>query len=108
MPVKFLLLICIDASIPPDEEPGAINRWVESVEGVRVDGGPLRPPSTAATVRVRGSEREVTDGPFAMTREYVAGFDILECETREQAIEIAAAHPVARFGSIEVRELHED
>jgi hypothetical protein len=106
--VKYLLLICIDPSITPDEEPGAINRWVESVEGVRVDGGPLRPPATAATVRVRSGERVVSDGPFAETTEYVAGYDVLDCETREQALDIAAAHPVARFGSIEVRQLHED
>jgi hypothetical protein len=105
--VRFLLLICIDPSVTPDEEPGEINRWVESVEGVRIDGGPLRPPATAATVRVRGGQRVVTDGPFAKTEEYVAGYDLLECDSREQAIEIAAAHPVARFGSIEVRQLHE-
>ena len=105
--MKYLLLICIDPSITPDEAPGAINRWVESVDGVRVDGGPLQPPATAATVRVRSGERVVSQGPFAETTEYVAGYDVLDCETREQALDIAAAHPVARFGSIEVRQLHE-
>jgi hypothetical protein len=106
--VKYLLLICVDPSITPDQRPGDIDRWVDAAAANRLDGGPLRPPSTAATVRVRQGERVVKDGPFATTTEYVAGFDILDCPSRDAAIELAAAHPVARFGAIEVRELHED
>jgi hypothetical protein len=106
--MQFLLLICIDPSIEPEQEPGAIARWVDSAEGVRIEGGPLHPPATAATIRVRTGQRVVSQGPFAETQEFVAGFDLLECETREQAIDIAAAHPAARFGSIEVRELIAD
>ena len=105
--MKYMLLICVDPSIEPDEEPGAIDRWLDLVEGKRLDGGPLRPPSSAATVRMR-REKIVTDGPFAETKEFVAGFDLIECDSREEAIEIAAAHPVAKFGAVEVRELHED
>jgi hypothetical protein len=47
----------------------------------------------------------VTDGPFAETKEAVGGFDILECGSLEEAVEIAAGHPVARTGTIEVRPL---
>ena len=45
----------------------------------------------------------VTDGPFAETKEVVGGFDILECSSLEEAVEIAAAHPIAQMGTIEVR-----
>jgi hypothetical protein len=47
----------------------------------------------------------VTDGPFAETKEAVGGFDLLECDSLEQAIEIAASHPLAEIGAIEVRPL---
>jgi hypothetical protein len=47
----------------------------------------------------------VTDGPFAETKEAVGGFDILECGSLEEAVEIAAGHPVSRMGTIEVRPL---
>jgi hypothetical protein len=45
----------------------------------------------------------VTDGPFAETKEVVGGFDILECGSLEEAVEIAAEHPIAQMGTIEVR-----
>jgi hypothetical protein len=103
--VKFLLLICVDPTITPDEGPDEIDHWVESVSTARRDGGPLRGPRSAATVRVRDRTRSVTDGPFAETQEFIAGFDLIDCASREEAVEIAAAHPVARFGAIEVREI---
>ncbi len=61
------------------------------------------PQEEAKVVRVRGGKPFVTDGPFAETKEIVAGFDLLECDSDEEAQAIAAAHPVARFGAIEVR-----
>jgi hypothetical protein len=54
-------------------------------------------------VRVRGGERLITDGPFAETREWIAGFDVIEAADLDEAIDIAAGHPMARFGRIEVR-----
>jgi len=45
----------------------------------------------------------VADGPFAETKEQIAGFDIIECANLDQAIDVAAKHPVARFGTIDVR-----
>ncbi|HET7030828.1 MAG TPA: YciI family protein [Candidatus Limnocylindrales bacterium] len=106
--MKFLLFICVDPELPFDEQPGEINGWVDRAGAARLDGGPLRPPRTALTVRVRDGERVATDGPFATTKEFVAGFDLIECATREDAVEIAAVHPVARFGAIEVRQLVDD
>ena len=58
-----------------------------------------------ALVRVRGGKTLVTDGPFAETKEAVGGFDLIECDSIEEAIEIAASHPNAQSGTIEVRPL---
>jgi hypothetical protein len=56
-------------------------------------------------VRVRGGKKLVTDGPFAATKEAIGEFDLLECDSLEEAVEIAASHPNAEFGTIEVRPL---
>ena len=65
----------------------------------------LQPVATATTVRVRNGKVSVTDGPFAETKEAVGGFDLIECGSLEEAVEIAAGHPVAQIGTIEVRPL---
>jgi hypothetical protein len=106
--VRYLLLICVDPSLEPDEAPGELDAWLESLGDARLMGDALRGARSASTVRVRRSQRLVTDGPFAETKELVAGFDVIECETREEAIEIAGRHPVAKFGAVEVREFWED
>jgi hypothetical protein len=56
-------------------------------------------------VRVRDGKPIVVDGPFAETKEAVGGFDLVECDNVEEAVEIAAAPPVAQLGTIEVRPL---
>lgn len=80
-------------------------RWIEEMDGrgVRLLGRELDFPETAATVRVRDGEALVTDGPFAETKEFVAGFDLLECADLDEAIEVAASSPVARFHPFEIR-----
>ena len=102
--MKYLLLVTVDPSIDPNEQENDIDAWLEMVGDRRLIGDALASPKTAATVRVRRRERLVTDGPFAETKEFVGGFDVIDVDSREQAIEIAAAHPVAKFGAIEVRE----
>ena len=62
-------------------------------------------PAAPCTVRVRGGKKLVTDGPFAETKEAVGGFDLIECGSLEEAVEIAASHPLAEAGTIEVRPL---
>jgi hypothetical protein len=64
---------------------------------------PLHPVSTATSVRVREGRRLVTDGPFAETREQLGGFYLIDAENLDQAIDIAARHPGARFGTVEIR-----
>ena len=66
-------------------------------------GERLRPAGQAKTVRVRGGKVLVTDGPFAEAKEVILGFDILECADMDEAIAVAAAHPMARAGRLEVR-----
>lgn len=71
--------------------------------GVLVGGQALEPISTATTVRVRGGERMITDGPFAETKEQLGGFYLVDCADLDEAIEWAARIPSGEFGSIEVR-----
>jgi len=70
---------------------------------VRKHGDRLRPPEDATTVRWRRGEVLVTDGPFAETREQIAGYDVIDCADLDEAIEIASKHSMARFGRIEIR-----
>ena len=83
----------------------AYNAYTQEVEraGVMLGGDGLQASSTATTVRVRDNERLITDGPFAETREQLAGFYLLECKDLDEAIEWAAKIPGAQSGTIEVR-----
>ena len=63
----------------------------------------LRPVDSARSVRVRGAEVEVTDGPFAVTKEVLAGYYVLDCADLDEALEQAARLPMARWGTVEVR-----
>jgi hypothetical protein len=108
--MRYLMLVCVDESVEPTEEEALPTAWVEEMDGrgVRQFGSRLRPVSDATTVQVRGGEVLLTDGPFAETKEQVAGFDILECKDLDEAIEVASKHPAAGFGTIEVRPLWEE
>ena len=68
---------------------------------------PLQPVDTATTLRVRNGKRTITDGPFAETREVLGGFYIIDVENFDQAIEVAARHPGAKLGTVEVRPIME-
>ena len=76
--------------------------------GVYVAGEPLHVPATGTTVRVKDGKREIQDGPYANTKEQLAGFQILELPSLDAALEWAARCPVAQFGAIEVRPLAPD
>ncbi len=75
--------------------------------GILTDGAPLQPTSTATTLRVRKGKKMVTDGPFAETKEQLAGTYILDCKDLDEAIELAAKIPDAQHGSIEIRPIME-
>ncbi len=71
--------------------------------GLLVDVQRLYSTDSATAVRVRGDDVEFTDGPFAVTKEVLAGYYVLECEDLDEALKVAAQLPPARFGTVEVR-----
>jgi hypothetical protein len=75
--------------------------------GVYVGGEALQPTHTATTVRVRGGQSVITDGPFAETKEQLGGYYLLNCKDLDEAIEMAAKIPGAAHGSIEIRPIME-
>ena len=107
--MKYLCLVYLDAehwSACSDAE--CADYVQELVDGKRLLGGePLHPTHTATTVRVRGGEVTLYDGPFAETREMLAGFYLVDARDLNEAIQLAARIPPARHGSIEVRPVRE-
>jgi len=75
--------------------------------GVLQTGERLKPAATATTVRVRDDDVLTSDGPFAETKEQLAGFYLVDCKDLDEAIEVASKIPSARHGSIEVRPVWE-
>lgn len=109
--MKYMMFVIADpaaaeehAAADPVEEP-TIEEWAADVDGrgKRVLGDRLRPASDATTVRVSRGEVLVTDGPFTESKEWIAGFDILECDDLDEAIQLASRHPQAYGGKIELR-----
>ena len=74
--------------------------------GQYLDASPLQPVSKAKSVRVRNGVPTVTDGPFAETSEILGGYYLIDVENLDEAIAIAAQHPGARVGTVEIRPLH--
>jgi hypothetical protein len=72
--------------------------------GHLIDATPLRPVETAVTIRSRGGRVVTTDGPFAETKEVLGGFLYFEVSSMDEALRLAADVPMARYGSIEVRQ----
>ena len=104
--MKYMMFVCTDTEPETDlSQVPDIETWVaeNDAAGRRLDGERLAPVSTATTVRVRGGELLVTDGPFAETKEVIVGFDIFECADLDEAIEVARRHPMAYTGRLELR-----
>ena len=105
--IRYMMLVCTDPGVDPEEftriEP--VDPWVAEMNGrgVRLYGTELEPPGSARTVRVREERTLVTDGPFAETKEQIAGFDVLDCAGLDEAVEVASRHPMARLGILELR-----
>ena len=106
--MRYILFVCVDPAAEkyvPEEDN--IEEWVAEAEqrNVRILGSRLKGLKDARTIRRRNGKVIVTDGPFAETKEWIAGFDLLECATLDDAIEVASQHPMARFGRLELRPL---
>ena len=110
--MKYLLMIYGDEhgfdAMSEDERHAVYKEYDDfandlAAKGQMVGGDELHPTSSATTVRVRDGERMVTDGPFAETKEQLGGYFLIEARDLNEAIQVAAKIPSARWGSVEVR-----
>ena len=110
--MKYLCLIYQDESValklPQAEAEKIHGEYLAFTDEIKKSGRllgnhGLQPTQTATTVRVRNGTVTTTDGPFAETKEQLGGYYIVEARDLNEAIQIAAKIPSARFGSIEVR-----
>jgi hypothetical protein len=90
-----------------DEAQASFLSWIDETirSGVNLQGSRLRPTADATTVRIRNGELVISDGPYAETKEQVAGYDLLECASLDEAVQWAGRHPSSWVGAIEVRAL---
>lgn len=103
-----MMFVCVDPEAEPYDPAGDnIGDWVSEHDGsgARIMGFRLVDTSKAITVRKRKGKVLTTTGPFAETKEWIAGFDLIEAANENEAVAIAAGHPMARFGRIELRRM---
>ena len=110
---KYLALIYSGeadwASLGDDERNAIYDRYRAFGERPQVvDGAELQPTTSATSVRVRNDETLVTDGPYAELKEALGGYYVLECDSIEEACELAAHIPAAEHGAIEIRPAYVD
>lgn len=110
--MHFLLLIYIDPALiealPAEEYDTHMRGCLEHADELQANGTlvlaqQLQPVAQARTLRVRQEQARITDGPFAETRELLAGFNLIKARDAEEAMQIAREFPWSRYGSIEVR-----
>lgn len=110
--MKYLCLVYFDEKqmgAMSEQEWAALNRECINCRdgmigsGHYLDGAPLESVQTATTLRIRNGKLSITDGPFAETKEQLAGFYMIEARDLNEAIQVASKIPPARYGSIEVR-----
>ena len=109
--MQYMLMIYYEPTPEPpsDEQRAAVRTQYEQLNtslaerGLLRAGAELHPADTATSVRVRNGQTLLTDGPFAETKEQPGGYYLIECETLDEALEVAAAIPGAQYGTIEVR-----
>ena len=112
--MQYMLWMAGDGAYEPSpEEIYAMKEfiaWEEDMarRGIPHRGERLRPPGDAVTVRVRGGQVLVTDGPFADTKEHIGGYEIIEVANLDEAIEVASGHPTSIGGAVEIRPFPSD
>jgi hypothetical protein len=107
--MKYLCLVYLEADklhAVPDRECMNCGEALQK-EGLLLGAEPLEATGTAKTLRIRNGRVGITDGPFAETKEQLAGFYLIDAPNQDKALEIAARIPPAREGSIEVRPVRE-
>jgi hypothetical protein len=110
--MQYLLILSEDPQLiaTAEQREKAVERVGEFAMGLVADGvlrggSPLRPAEEGKRVRVREGHQHVVDGPFAESKEVIAGYMIMEAPDMQTALEIALRCPNAEFGSVEVREI---
>ena len=110
--MKFLFMIFHDENVLDSMPEGEMQTLVDPALGyddeIRRSGhcivsNALQRARTARTIRVRGGEATITDGPFVETKEQLGGFFLIEARDIDEACEVASRFPPARIGTIEVR-----
>jgi hypothetical protein len=110
--MRYMLLICSDekaeAAVPPAEMSAMVQGHMRFAEELRaagkmVVGERLRPDADASRMRVKAGQRQVTDGPFAETKEALGGFYLIECASKQEALEWAKKIPLRADSFIDVR-----
>lgn len=110
--MKFMVLIYNDSELMEALPQAKFNEEMRGClahadelkhEGRLFDSQMLEGASTAKTIRRRKNKMTVTDGPFTETKEFLAGFNLIEADSMEEAVAMAAEFPWAAYGSIEVR-----
>ena len=110
--MRYMLLICRDdkttVEIPKAESDAILQghkRFTDELTaaGKWVGGDRLRPDDEASRIRVKAGQRQVMDGPFAETKEALGGFYLIECDSKQEAIEWAKKIPLREGGFVEVR-----
>jgi hypothetical protein len=111
--MRYLLMISADETqvdeVVNEEGMKAFNAWMDDLAErgvIRAHEG-LQPSRTATTVRVRGDEVLLTDGPYIEAKEQIGGFALIEVDDLDEAVEIAAGHPACSVGQVEIRPLRE-
>jgi hypothetical protein len=114
--MQFLMLVYTDANLTDAIHEGEYDTLMrgcfEHADELRAEGKlwgsqHLESAATARTIRTRNGSTNVVDGPFAETKEMLAGFNILEADSFEEAVRIASEFPWSRTGSIEVRPIRD-
>ena len=114
--MKYLCMISAEQvmeTMPAGEVEQHFQEYAEFTEDIRRSGhflaaNRLQPVTTATSVRVRNGRVDVTDGPFAETREQIGGYYVITASDLNDAIQVAARIPGARYGTVEIRPIAED
>jgi hypothetical protein len=108
--MRFMLFICAepDLQLSPEDKaalPGEVEEWATDLakRGIRLMGHVFESVGQAKTIRRRDDDLQIADGPVNRDDEPIAGFNLLECGTLEEAVEVSTTHPMAKHGSLELR-----
>ncbi|MEO0915551.1 MAG: YciI family protein [Pseudomonadota bacterium] len=110
--MQYLALIYAEDGVSPNPGDPEFDEYMQGYytatktyedKGILRGGEALQPTDTATSIRIRDGKMETMDGPFAETKERLGGFYVLDCKDLDEAIEMAALIPDARYGTVELR-----